>query len=92
MLSVVVAGTDTFENCTTILRSAKQNLGEILSSYELMDSETMRAIKENVNLDNVLTTNPNFNLIVETQGLYLIIIHKAKSRFQELMRRMTTKR
>lgn len=61
-------GADSFENCVQILRVAKRFLGEILSSFELMDQESMRSIKENVKMDSVLTTNPKFNLLIESSG------------------------
>ncbi|KAI6181919.1 FAD-binding PCMH-type domain-containing protein [Aphelenchoides besseyi] len=67
-VSLAFLGTNSFKNCTEILRIAKQFLGEILSSFELMDAESMRSIKENVGMESVLKSNPAFNLLVEISG------------------------
>ncbi|KAI1726728.1 FAD binding domain-containing protein [Ditylenchus destructor] len=61
-------GTGSFHKCCEILRTAKQMLGEILSSFELMDSDTLSCIKQNTGMDNVIATNPAFNLLIETSG------------------------
>jgi FAD/FMN-containing dehydrogenase len=63
-------GTDSFEKCVTILRMAKQFLGEILSSFEFMDRESLRAIKENVGMGSVLQSDPAFNLLIESSGMF----------------------
>lgn len=60
---------ESFDRCREILRTAKQRLGEILSSFELLDAETMRCIKENTGMDTVLSSRPPFNLLIETSGL-----------------------
>ncbi|KAI6226124.1 FAD-binding PCMH-type domain-containing protein [Aphelenchoides fujianensis] len=67
-VALAFLGVDSFANCTAILRTAKQHLGEILSSFELMDAESMRSIKENVGLNSVLQSNPAFNLLIEASG------------------------
>src|SRR5690606_29196710 len=51
-------GVESFENVKKLLRSAKTHLCEILSSFELMDRETMECLEENEGLKSVLSTNP----------------------------------
>lgn len=67
-IQVAMLGVETYEGCREILHLAKQSLGEILSAFELMDSECMRCLLENESLPNVLTSNPPFNLLIETMG------------------------
>lgn len=61
-------GADSFADCCAILRAARQRLGEILSSFELMDAESVRSVEENVGLASVLQPRPAFSLLVETSG------------------------
>ncbi|CAD5218025.1 unnamed protein product [Bursaphelenchus xylophilus] len=61
-------GTKSFADCCAVLRACKKMLGEILSSFELMDSESMRCVQENVALESVLDSKPAFNLLIETSG------------------------
>ncbi|CAD5212593.1 unnamed protein product [Bursaphelenchus okinawaensis] len=61
-------GTKSFADCCAVLRACKKMLGEILSSFELMDSESMRCVEENVLLESVLTSKPEFNLLIEVAG------------------------
>ncbi|VDK45564.1 unnamed protein product [Anisakis simplex] len=67
-VQVAMLGVKTYSGCREILRLSKQHLGEILSAFELMDSEAMRCLKENEKLDNVLTSDPPFNLLIEVMG------------------------
>lgn len=64
-----ISGVRTYSECREVLRLAKQYLGEVLSAFELMDSEAMRCLLENEKLHNVLTSNPPFNLLIEVMGL-----------------------
>lgn len=59
---------ETFDKCLEVLRAAKQMLGEILSSFELMDGETLRCIKDNTGMTTVLSSERPFNLLIETSG------------------------
>ncbi|CAJ0945786.1 unnamed protein product, partial [Mesorhabditis belari] len=61
-------GVNTFDECRKILRIAKTKLGEILSSFELMDRETIGVLEDNLQFSNVIKTNPRFNILVETSG------------------------
>ncbi|CAJ0564874.1 unnamed protein product, partial [Mesorhabditis spiculigera] len=61
-------GANTFDDCRKILRIAKEKLGEILSSFEMMDRGTMGVLKDNLEFDNVLRSDPPFNLLIETSG------------------------
>jgi len=61
-------GVESFENVKKLLRSAKTHLCEILSSFELMDRETMECLEENEGLKSVLSTNPRFQVLIETSG------------------------
>lgn len=67
-VQVAMLGVKTYTDCRKVLDLAKKNLGEILSAFELMDSECMKCLLENENLPNVLTSNPPFTLLIETMG------------------------
>uniref|UniRef100_A0A914UKG8 D-2-hydroxyglutarate dehydrogenase, mitochondrial n=1 Tax=Plectus sambesii TaxID=2011161 RepID=A0A914UKG8_9BILA len=67
-VQVAMLGCDSFLDCCKVLGDAKRLLGEILSSFEMMDSETMRCLKENHGRHNVLSTPAAFNLLIETSG------------------------
>ncbi len=52
-----------------MLSAAKAQLSEILSSFEFMDSETMRCVEENLHLRNPLNRqSSDFYLLIETAG------------------------
>uniref|UniRef100_A0A1I8ARF6 D-2-hydroxyglutarate dehydrogenase, mitochondrial n=1 Tax=Steinernema glaseri TaxID=37863 RepID=A0A1I8ARF6_9BILA len=61
-------GVSSFSGCCSILRDARRFLGEILSSFEVMDAATMQCLEENEQLHNVLTSAPQFCLLIETSG------------------------
>ncbi|KAK0394787.1 hypothetical protein QR680_000933 [Steinernema hermaphroditum] len=61
-------GVQSFSGCCAILRDARRFLGEILSSFEVMDAATMYCLEENEQLHNVLSSTPRFNLLIETSG------------------------
>uniref|UniRef100_A0A914PB02 D-2-hydroxyglutarate dehydrogenase, mitochondrial n=1 Tax=Panagrolaimus davidi TaxID=227884 RepID=A0A914PB02_9BILA len=61
-------GIENFQKVTDILRKAKTELSEILSSFELMDSETLKCLEENDGLKSVLPSNPAFAVLIETSG------------------------
>ena len=61
-------GIETFKKVTEVLRKAKTNLSEILSSFELMDAETLKCLEENEDLKSVLPSTPPFAVLLETSG------------------------
>ncbi|KAE9549905.1 hypothetical protein FO519_006889 [Halicephalobus sp. NKZ332] len=61
-------GVNSFENVKKLLRTAKIHLSEILSSFELMDRETLECLEENEGMKSVISTNPRFQVLVETSG------------------------
>jgi len=67
-VNVAMLGAPTFSACIRILRLARGRLGEILSSFEMIDAEAMRCVQDKEQLEPVLKTNPSFNLLIETSG------------------------
>ncbi|CAI4222322.1 unnamed protein product [Auanema sp. JU1783] len=61
-------GTDSFEACCNILKLARSELSEILSSFEFMDRATIECVRDTLGLNHVLSSNPNFNILIETSG------------------------
>ncbi|WKX95867.1 hypothetical protein Q1695_012372 [Nippostrongylus brasiliensis] len=61
-------GAESFESCCDILRLARTQLSEILSSFEFLDSETMDTLDKALGLKPVLQSNPRFTILVETSG------------------------
>lgn len=51
-LILVACNGNSFKNVLQVFKTAKMELNEILSAFEFMDRESMRAVKENSNLDN----------------------------------------
>lgn len=43
-------------------------MGEILSSFELMDAESLKSIKENAKMKSVLESDHEFYLLIESSG------------------------
>uniref|UniRef100_A0A0N5AT80 D-2-hydroxyglutarate dehydrogenase, mitochondrial n=1 Tax=Syphacia muris TaxID=451379 RepID=A0A0N5AT80_9BILA len=67
-IQMTILGCKTYHDCRRLLLAAKSGLGEILSAFEMIDSEAMRCVVENESLSNVLPTNPPYNVIIETMG------------------------
>uniref|UniRef100_A0A7E4V8E2 D-2-hydroxyglutarate dehydrogenase, mitochondrial n=1 Tax=Panagrellus redivivus TaxID=6233 RepID=A0A7E4V8E2_PANRE len=61
-------GLESFDKVRQLLRAAKTDLSEILSSFELLDAETMRCVKENTGLSSALSSQPPFTVLIETSG------------------------
>uniref|UniRef100_A0A914HRP8 D-2-hydroxyglutarate dehydrogenase, mitochondrial n=1 Tax=Globodera rostochiensis TaxID=31243 RepID=A0A914HRP8_GLORO len=63
-------GVHSFKQCLAILRTAKQMLNEILSSFEFIDGETMQMVEQNAGLRGPLSVNSvfPFYLLIETSG------------------------
>ncbi|MFH4978964.1 hypothetical protein AB6A40_005673 [Gnathostoma spinigerum] len=67
-VQVAMLGVQSFENCHKALRLAHEYLGETLSAFELIDSQSMDCLLENEKLSNVLQTKTSFNVLVESSG------------------------
>ncbi|VDK38716.1 unnamed protein product [Anisakis simplex] len=67
-VQVAMLGVESYGKCCEILTLAKRHLGEILSAFEFIDGASMQCLEENKNLKNVLTSNPSFNILIETMG------------------------
>lgn len=51
-LILVACNGNSFQNVLKVFKMAKMELNEILSAFEFMDGESMKAVKENSNLEN----------------------------------------
>uniref|UniRef100_F1L4I4 D-2-hydroxyglutarate dehydrogenase, mitochondrial n=1 Tax=Ascaris suum TaxID=6253 RepID=F1L4I4_ASCSU len=67
-VQVAMLGVGTYSGCRDVLQLARLYLGEILSAFEFIDGASMRCLDENKKLRSVLTSNPPFNVLVETMG------------------------
>lgn len=81
-------GVGTYSGCRDILQLARLYLGEILSAFEFIDGASMRCLDENKKLRSVLTSNPPFNVLVETMGMSngdqnLYLFHWNKLKIEE---------
>lgn len=62
-------GMTSYENVLKVVRLAKRELAEILSSCELMDKESLEAMTENLGLRSPLSGEThNFYVLIETAG------------------------
>lgn len=61
------SGLDSYENVLKVLNSSKRDLGEILSSCELMDRGSLQAVEENLKLRIPIEDCP-FYMLIETSG------------------------
>uniref|UniRef100_H2ZNH5 D-2-hydroxyglutarate dehydrogenase, mitochondrial n=1 Tax=Ciona savignyi TaxID=51511 RepID=H2ZNH5_CIOSA len=66
-LNLAFLGVDTFEGLLHVLRKAKQDLGEILSAVEFLDSACMGLVKTHLNLTNPIGEH-EFYMLIETSG------------------------
>ena len=62
-----------FQNVIDIFKVAKQELNEVLSAFEFMDRESMKAVNENLKLENPfnsadISENCEFYVLAETHG------------------------
>lgn len=58
---------DNFENVLKILKTSKRDLGEILSSCEYIDAQSMSCVTKNLNLKCPIGQHP-FYMLIETSG------------------------
>ncbi|CAG0897942.1 unnamed protein product [Cyprideis torosa] len=65
--NVAFLAAETFDSCLAILRAAKTELGEVMSSCEFLDHESMRCVTENLSLTPPIGENP-FYMLIETSG------------------------
>ncbi|GFR77757.1 D-2-hydroxyglutarate dehydrogenase, mitochondrial [Elysia marginata] len=64
---VALLGCETFQKVLDIFVSCKSYLGEIMSAFEFLDSESMELVKENLSLSSPLQQYP-FYVLVECSG------------------------
>ncbi|GMR49879.1 hypothetical protein PMAYCL1PPCAC_20074, partial [Pristionchus mayeri] len=67
ILSAMLA-VSSYSDCIRILSLARSKLGEILSSFELIDGDTMKCVERHLPLKNVFEGSHNFYLLIETHG------------------------
>ncbi|XP_076451705.1 D-2-hydroxyglutarate dehydrogenase, mitochondrial-like isoform X1 [Babylonia areolata] len=66
-VSIAFLGCNSFEGVLNIFKEAKQQLGEILSAFEFMDSASMDVAIGNLHLTNPISDTP-FYVLIETGG------------------------
>ncbi|XP_074030155.1 D-2-hydroxyglutarate dehydrogenase, mitochondrial [Leptinotarsa decemlineata] len=66
-VNLAFLGLKSFENVLKILKKAKKDLGEILSSCEMIDESSLESVTENLKLKSPLSIHP-FYMLVETHG------------------------
>lgn len=65
--SVAFLGCESFTKVLDVFKSCKSYLGEVLSAFEFMDSQSMIVVKENLGLSNPISDHP-FYVLVECSG------------------------
>lgn len=69
ILQVAFLQISTFQDVLEIFRAAKRSLGEIISSFEFIDYESMKCVTENLSLSCPLELSENsFYILIETSG------------------------
>lgn len=66
-VSVAFLGCESFQSVLDIFKESRQKLGEVLSAFEFMDSQTMTVAKENLKLRSPIEDHP-FYVLIETSG------------------------
>lgn len=67
--ALALLGCDSFDGVKQILRVAKEELGEVLSAYEMLDAKVVDVCeKECVGVKSPLQSRPNFYVLVEVAG------------------------
>lgn len=66
-VQVSFLGVDSFENLVSLLRNAKEHLGEILSAVEFEDDVCMGLVQNQLGLKNPIGDHP-FYMLIETSG------------------------
>lgn len=67
-INVAFLGLESFDKVLQAYQLAKQELGEILSSYELMDELSLDVSISNMGMKSPLSANHNFYVLIETAG------------------------
>ncbi|GMR36952.1 hypothetical protein PMAYCL1PPCAC_07147 [Pristionchus mayeri] len=57
-----------YSHCLRLLSLARSKLGEILSSFELIDGETMKCVERHLPIKNIFNEPHDFYLLIETHG------------------------
>lgn len=68
IISYIFTGLSSFEDVLKTVRKAKQDLAEILSSCELIDSTTMGIVTGFLKVQCPIEDNHPFYMLIETQG------------------------
>ncbi|XP_053565857.1 D-2-hydroxyglutarate dehydrogenase, mitochondrial isoform X1 [Bombina bombina] len=66
-VNVALLGCEDFTRVLQVFTLCRDHLGEILSAYEFMDSESMRVVQTHLKLNNPLQDNA-FYVLIETSG------------------------
>ncbi|XP_044730727.1 D-2-hydroxyglutarate dehydrogenase, mitochondrial isoform X3 [Chrysoperla carnea] len=67
-INVAFLSLNSFEDILKTFKQAKQDLGEILSSCEMMDQQSLAVVEENLKLRNPLNESSPFYMLIETSG------------------------
>ncbi|CAG5136549.1 unnamed protein product [Candidula unifasciata] len=66
-VSVGYLACESFSQILEVFKACRAHLGEVLSAFEFMDSQSLALIKENMNIENPLPEYP-FYVLVECSG------------------------
>ncbi|KAJ3633747.1 hypothetical protein MTP99_010676 [Tenebrio molitor] len=66
-VNLAFLGVESFDQILTTFRRAKRELGEILSSFEMIDEQSIRAVIGHLKVKSPISEYP-FYVLVETQG------------------------
>ncbi|KAG5873084.1 hypothetical protein JTB14_011109 [Gonioctena quinquepunctata] len=66
-INLAFLGLNSFEDILKVLKKAKRELGEILSSCEMIDESSLDAVTKNMKLKSPLSIYP-FYMVIETHG------------------------
>ncbi|XP_077511735.1 D-2-hydroxyglutarate dehydrogenase, mitochondrial-like [Amblyomma americanum] len=78
---VAFLGCPSFEAARQTFRSARQQLPEFLSSFEVMDAESMRCVRDNMHLRLPLGEEHPFYLLIEVAGSDEGVLEESLLRF-----------
>eukprot|EP00051_Salpingoeca_urceolata_P017090 m.230242 g.230242 ORF g.230242 m.230242 type:complete len:606 (-) comp18858_c1_seq2:3244-5061(-) len=67
-VNVSFLGCDSYDSVLDIFRAAKGSLGEILSAFEFLDTQSMDVVRNNLDLRNPLEADHPFYVLIETHG------------------------
>ncbi|XP_064212864.1 D-2-hydroxyglutarate dehydrogenase, mitochondrial isoform X1 [Tribolium castaneum] len=66
-VNLAFLGVDSFDKILTTFKRAKRELGEILSSFEMIDEQSINAVIDHLKVKSPISQHP-FYILVETQG------------------------